>query len=209
VHLVLLGWLRVGARADFDAGRAGAGGEHGGKALAASVFVPVAVGGLIQGQGEVKESTGIDLAIPDLRHRFGKEAAHRCGAAVKVNIGVAKFLTGEFNAGCDADITGGSVGEFLDLRYPFLAAFGGDAGCAEFAGEFLPGLVAAHRHDALRPELLGSQYGREADPAATDDDGLARSSFCGHGAKPSGAADVGGREQAMDETLFRGCYLRP
>src|SRR4051794_27017933 len=59
-----------------------------------------------------------------------------------------------------------------DLLEPFdarVAAFGDDVGGAEVAGQLLAGLVAAHRDDALRAELLGGQHAAQAHSAVTHD----------------------------------------
>ena len=77
-----------------------------------------------------------------------------------------------------------------------------DVGGAELAGELLAGLVAAHRDDPLRAELLGGQHREQTDRAVADDgDGLARAGLGGDGAEPAGAQHVGGGQQARDQVV--------
>src|ERR671911_2738456 len=53
--------------------------------------------------------------------------------------------------------------ELLDaLDTPF-AALSDDVGCAELAGELLPGLVPAHRDDPLGAHLLRREHAEQSD----------------------------------------------
>src|SRR4051794_24206158 len=95
-----------------------------------------------------------------------------------------------------------SVGELLDPGRSGVASFGDDVGCAEVERELLSRLVAAHRDDALRAELLGGQDGEEADRAVTDDrDGLAGTGFGCDRTEPACAKDVGGGQEAGYEII--------
>jgi hypothetical protein len=84
-----------------------------------------------------------------------------------------------------------AAGHLPDLGDAFVSASGHDVGCAEFEGQFLPGLVAAHRDDPLGAELTGGQDGEQADRAVTDDcDGLTGTGVGGDGSEPAGAEHV-------------------
>ena len=84
-----------------------------------------------------------------------------------------------------------AVGEFLDATDAVFSAFLDDVGRPESTGERLPVGMAAHRDDALRPELPGGEDAAEPHRAVTDDgDGLARPDFCGDGGEPARAEDV-------------------
>src|SRR5215216_2193792 len=92
------------------------------------------------------------------------------------------------------------VRELLDPRHPVVAALFDDVGRTVLAGQSLAWLVAAHRDDPLRAELLGGQHGEQADRAVTDDgNGPTRAGLGGDGSKPACAEHVGRREQARDE----------
>ena len=97
-----------------------------------------------------------------------------------------------------------SVGEFLDLRDPGLAAFLDDVGGAELAGQGLPVGVPGHGDDPFGAELLGGQDGEQPDGPVTDHgDGLAGAGLGRHGAEPAGAEHIGGGQQAGDQVLVR------
>jgi hypothetical protein len=67
--------------------------------------------------------------------------------------------------GANAD----SVGQVHDGLGCLFAPLLDDVGGAEFARELLPGGVAAHDDDAIRPEALGSDHPAEPDRAIGDD----------------------------------------
>src|SRR5919106_1108240 len=52
---------------------------------ASLVHGAVAVVRLVEGEGEVEDPAGVDLAVPDQVDELGEEAAHRRGAAVEVD----------------------------------------------------------------------------------------------------------------------------
>jgi hypothetical protein len=70
---------------------------------------------------------------------------------------------------------------------------GDDIGGAEVPRQLLPRLVAAHRDNPFRAELLGGQHPEQPDRAVPDhDDGLARSGLGRDRGEPAGAKHVGG-----------------
>src|SRR5205807_3386688 len=71
---------------------------------AAFVHRAVALGGLVQGQGEVEDPARVDLAVPDQIDQFGQEAADRGGAAVQVDVGEEQLLAGQLDVVGDADV---------------------------------------------------------------------------------------------------------
>src|SRR6266705_2081547 len=54
---------------------------------AAFVHGAVALRDLVEGQGQVEDLAGIDVAVPDEVGQLGQEAAHRRGTAVQVDLG--------------------------------------------------------------------------------------------------------------------------
>src|SRR6266511_2620275 len=70
---------------------------------AAFVHGAVALGDLLERQGEVEDLAGVDLAVPDEVGQLGQEAAHRRGTAVQVDVGEEQLLSGELDVVGDAD----------------------------------------------------------------------------------------------------------
>ena len=69
---------------------------------------------------------------------------------------------------------------------------------------FCRGLVAAHRDDPFRAELLGGEHREQPDGAVTDDgDRLAGAGLGSDCAEPAGAEHVGGGEQAGQQLVGR------
>ncbi len=98
-------------------------------------------------------------------------------------------------------------GQLPDAGHALGAPLGYDVGCAEFAGELLPRLMAAHRDDPLGTHLPCRQHSEQADRAVTDHrDGHAGLHVGSLGGEPAGAHDIGERQQARDE-IVRG-YIR-
>src|SRR3954452_1024469 len=163
----------------------------------------VAGGGLGQGQLEVEDLAGVDLAGPDAVDEVGQEPSYGGGAAVEVDLGEEQLVAGELDVVGDADVPdvaaraagsdglhhrllgadglddrvrAESVGELRDARDAVGAAFLDDVGGADLAGQGLPVGVAAYGDDALGPELAGGEDAEEADGAVPDDShGLAGS----------------------------------
>ena len=70
--------------------------------------------------------------------------------------------------------------------------------------QLLARLVAAHRDDPLRAELLRGQHAEQPDRAVTDHrDGLAGSGLGGDGGEPAGAEHVGGGQEVRDQIGVR------
>src|SRR5207244_6663693 len=94
--------------------------------LDGSAFVhgAVALGDVVEGQGEVENLAGVDLAVPDEVDQLGQEAAHRRGTSVQVDVGEEQLLAGELDVMSDADVAdvtawpGGADG----LHHRFLRA---------------------------------------------------------------------------------------
>src|SRR5215203_2620276 len=106
--------------------------------------------------------------------------------------------------GLDDRVRAEPVGELLDPCRALVAALGHDLGRAELPGEPLAGLVAAHRDDPLRAELIGGEHREQPHGAVADHrHRLAWSGLGSHGTKPAGAEHVGGRQQAGDHLLRR------
>src|SRR2546429_4659618 len=78
---------------------------HGQQRLDGAAFVhgAVALGDLIEGEREVEDLAGIDLAVPDEVDELGKEPADRCGATVQVGVAEEQLGPGE-GAVSDADV---------------------------------------------------------------------------------------------------------
>src|SRR4051812_15355497 len=81
-------------------------GSDGEQDLGGASFVhgPVALGGLVEGQGEVEHDAGVDGAVPDQLDEPGEEPAHRCGPAVEVHGGEEEVATGELDVVGHADV---------------------------------------------------------------------------------------------------------
>src|SRR5207249_7163272 len=71
---------------------------------AALVHGTVALRDLVEGQGQVEDLAGIDLAVPDEVDQLGQEAADRRGTAVQVDVGEEQLLAGELDVMSDADV---------------------------------------------------------------------------------------------------------
>jgi hypothetical protein len=52
----------------------------------------VALGGLVERQGQVEDHAGLDLAVASQINELGQEAAHRGGSAVQVHVGEEQLL---------------------------------------------------------------------------------------------------------------------
>src|SRR5215207_2729764 len=198
---------------------------------AALVHCLVAFGRLVERQSEVEDLARVDLPVPDQLDQLGQEAAHGGGAAVQVHVGEEQLHAGQGDVVRDADVAevpagaGGAdglhhrllgadrfddrvraepAGEVLDPGHAHVAAFGDDVRGPEVEGEFLAGLVPAHRDDAFRAELLGRQHTEQPDRAVTDHgDGLARPGFGGHRSEPAGTQHIGSSQQARDQIVRR------
>ena len=67
------------------------------------VHGPVALGDLIQREGEVQDLPGVDGAVPDELDELGEEPAHRCRTAVQVGMAEKQLVAGQVAVG-DTDI---------------------------------------------------------------------------------------------------------
>src|SRR2546426_7039648 len=193
---------------------------------AALVHRAVALRHLRERQGQIEDLSGVNLAVQHKVDQGWQKAAHRCGAAVEVDVREEQFLPLELDAVRDADvgdvpalarradrllhrllgadalqhrISTDSVGQILDASHALVAALGHDVGRAELAGELLPRLVTAHRDDSFGAHLLGGEYAEEADrPVSDDGDRHAGFYIRRLGGEPACAKDVGGRQQARN-----------
>src|SRR6266849_10707768 len=182
-------------------------------------------------QSQVEDFAGVDLPVPHQIDQIGQEAAHRCGPTVEMDVGKEQLLAVEFDPVRDADIADGptrpcgtdrlhhrllradtfqhristdSMSQLLDTCYALLTALGHDVGRAELAGEFLPRLMTAHRDDPFCPHPPGGEHSEETDRAVTDDrDRRAWLHVRCVGGKPTGAHDIGKRQQARDQVFRR------
>jgi hypothetical protein len=78
---------------------------------AAFVHGPVALGGLVERQGQVEDLAGLDLAVADQVDELGQEAAYRGGPAAHADVGVQQLLAGQLDTvghADDADEAAGS-----------------------------------------------------------------------------------------------------
>src|SRR3954468_24874046 len=84
----------------------GEGGSDGEQGLdgAALVHRPVALGGLVQRQGEVEDLARVDGAVADELDELGQEAAHRGRSAVQVHTGEEQLVAGQRDVVADADV---------------------------------------------------------------------------------------------------------
>ena len=57
------------------------------------VHGPVAVGGVVEGQGEVEDLAWVDGAVGDQVDELGQEAAHGGGAAVEVGVAEEQLVS--------------------------------------------------------------------------------------------------------------------
>src|SRR5438105_1856914 len=71
---------------------------------AAFVHGAVALGDLVEREGEVEHLAGVDLTAPDEVDQLGKEAADGCGTAVQVDVGEEQLVAGEVHVVTDADV---------------------------------------------------------------------------------------------------------
>src|SRR6266496_1651907 len=196
---------------------------------AALVHCAVALRHLLERQGQVEDLSGVNLAVQHKVDQLWQKAAHRCRAAVEVDVREEQFLPLELDAVRDADvgdvpafarradrllhrllgadalqhrISTDSVGQILDASHALVAALGHDVGRAELAGELLPRLVTAHRDDSFGAHLLGGEHTEEADrPVSDDGDRHAGFYIRRLGGEPACAEDVGGRQQARNHVL--------
>jgi hypothetical protein len=96
------------------------------------------------------------------------------------------------------------AGEFLHHGGAVVAPLADHVGGAEFQGQLLPGLVTAHRDNALGSQLASGQHREQADSAVADDrDGLAGPGLGCDGAEPGGTQHVGGSEQVWNQRVGR------
>src|SRR4051794_27903252 len=152
------------------------------EALDGAAFVHrlVALGDLVQGQGEVEDLAGIDPAGQDAVDQVGQVAAYGGGAAAQADVGEEQLLAVDLHLVRDADeadvaagpggaqgllhglggadalqygVGADAAGEVPDAGDAFFTAFGDDVGGAEFEGELLPGCMAAHGDDPLGAEF--------------------------------------------------------
>src|SRR5215470_5355641 len=70
----------------------------------ALVHRAIALGGLVEWQGQVEDLPGVDGPVADQLDELGQEPAHRGGAAVEVDMGEEQLLAGQFDVVGDADI---------------------------------------------------------------------------------------------------------
>src|SRR5208282_5890753 len=63
-----------------------------------------------------------------------------------------------------------AFGQFLDPGHTLIATLGDDVGRAEFEGEVLPCLVAAHRDDSPCAHLICGKHAHEPNRTVTHDD---------------------------------------
>src|SRR3954471_24512733 len=85
-------------------GRSGRSDGEQGLDRAALVHRPVALGGLVQRQGEVEDAAGVDGAVADELDQVGQEAADRGGTAVQVHLGEDQLVAGQRDVVGDADV---------------------------------------------------------------------------------------------------------
>jgi hypothetical protein len=104
----------------------------------------------------------------------------------------------------EASVGSDAVGELLDLRDAFVAALGDDVCGAEVARQGLSVRVPAHRDDSLGTELgSGQDAGQAHRPVAYHHDSAAGSDVCAHCGMPTGAHDIGKREDARYDVVAR------
>src|ERR1700733_5592455 len=194
---------------------------------AALVHRPVALGGLVERQGQVEHLARVDDPVLDEADQVGQEPADRGGAAVQVDLGVEPLLARQLDVVGDSEVADVAAGpgradglhhrllgadglddrvgtvpasHLLDARDGFVAALGDDVGGAVLERQLLARLVPAHRDDPRRAELPRGEHGEQANRAITDDrDRLARPDVGGRRAEPPGAEHVRGGEQAGDQ----------
>src|SRR5215212_1079385 len=146
--------------------------------------------GLLQRQGKVEDLPGVDLPVPDQVDKLGQETPDWGGTAVQVHMREEELLPRDLHVvehadepdvtscprgadglhhrllrtdGLDDRVRAEPAGELLDPCRALLSALGHDLGSAELPGEPLAGLVAAHRDDPLRAELLGGEHREQPD----------------------------------------------
>src|SRR3954447_9810896 len=129
----------------------------------ALVHRPVALGGLLERQGEVEDLARIDLAVADELDELGQEAAYRCRSAVDVHAGHEQFVSrnGDVVGHADETDVAAGPGGADGLHHRLLRADGlDDAVRAEAAGQLLhPGHAGftSFLDDVSRPELAGQR----------------------------------------------------
>src|SRR5438105_11272593 len=70
---------------------------------AALIHGSIALGDLLKRQGQIEYLAGVNFAVQDQVHQFGKIAADGGGAAVEVDVREEQFLPVELNFVRDAD----------------------------------------------------------------------------------------------------------
>src|SRR3954470_16656942 len=126
---------------------------------AAFVHGAVPLGGLVEGQGEVEDLPGVDLAVPDEVDEFGQEPANGRRAAVEVRVAEEQLVAGELHVVGDADIADVAAGSGRSdrLQHRLLRADRFDHGMgAEPVGEILDAgdaIVAAFLDDVGGTEV--------------------------------------------------------
>src|SRR3954452_14421478 len=121
---------------DLSSGRSGCVGGSGRPRLrgeqgldgATLVHGAVALGGLVEGEGEVEDLARFDLAAGDEVDQVGQEAPYRGGAAVEVDVGEEQRQAGQGDVVGDphvADVPAGA-GRVDRLHHRFLGADGLD-----------------------------------------------------------------------------------
>src|SRR3984893_19606225 len=81
---------------------------------AALVHRPVALGGLVEGQGQVEHLARVDDPVLDKADQVGQEPADRGGAAVQVHLGVEKLLAWQLDAVGDSAVADVAAGRQLE-----------------------------------------------------------------------------------------------
>ena len=80
------------------------------------------------------------------------------------------------------------IRQLLDARHTLVATLGREMRCAEFEGELLPLLVAAHRDDTSGAHFFGGQDTKQPDRAvAHDNNRRVRLHVCRRSGEPPGA----------------------
>src|SRR3954470_11544150 len=77
---------------------------------AAFVHGAVALGGVVEGEGEVEDLARLDGAVRDELDELGQETADGGGAAVEVGCGEEQLVAGKLHIVGDADVADVSAG---------------------------------------------------------------------------------------------------
>src|SRR5262249_8846756 len=97
-----------------------------------------------------------------------------------------------------------SIGKLLDSIDALVPTLGHNLGRAEFAGQFLPLLVTAHRDDALGTHLFRGKNSEQADCTVTNySNSRARFHVRCIGGKPASTHNVREREQTRNQIVRR------